>query len=617
MFRIFKAELKKIFLKPSIYVVTGLIILMIALSSFLYNPIPKSTFLVDTSNVNQLANVNSVSAIYDNFVSTDLNVSYRAETAQQLLQGAKSYIEFYKTNQNSHERILSLANTLEEKLIAYQTAFASYKVAYDSNDAQDIASTQAVLDKARNTFFEAHENFYDTYINVVQNENTTVLVTPALHMQMKNHYSKYEQSYYKNNTELAYYENNLNYLTKLFPSSTNAEFLNTLKSYVNQILPFEIDLTTNYYNIESLEGYITTALERLGNDGKDGNEMTGIFKQIYEFKEANSSASANKDSTNIEEMTRLVTNYHLTAGYANNYVTNAIKINGLEKLGSTIVQSYIPFEKSNLYQMKENLVKIKYLCDTATFEYQYADVLSISQPSNEDINAFDFSYFAIRLSSLFIIVYIVVLAAGTIAGEQSAGTMKLIAIRPYSRNKLLSGKILSVITIGAILLAVCSAATLVIGGISYGFQSAAMLSVINATAVCVAPVWLYYLLAIACTFMEILFYAMLAMFISTLFKSNVGAVIVSVLILFVSLILNVVAINVPILRFLPFTNLNLFKYFGGSFVATNSAQSVLQGILTPSVYVGADAILTSIIYAASVVVLIIASYLKFKNQDIK
>ena len=38
MFRLYKAELKKIFLKPSIFVVTGLLILMLALSTFLYNP---------------------------------------------------------------------------------------------------------------------------------------------------------------------------------------------------------------------------------------------------------------------------------------------------------------------------------------------------------------------------------------------------------------------------------------------------------------------------------------------------------------------------------------------------------------------------------------------------
>ena len=208
-------------------------------------------------------------------------------------------------------------------------------------------------------------------------------------------------------------------------------------------------------------------------------------------------------------------------------------------------------------------------------------------------------------------------AAGTVAGEQSAGTMKLLAIRPFSRNKLLASKMLAVFAVGAILLLVSSLATLVVGGISYGFASASMLVILDSTlSLPMAPFWVY-VLAFLTMLLEILFYASLSIFISTVFKSNIGAVTVSILLFFVSLVLNIVAVNVPILRFLPFTNVNLFKYFGASFISTNSAQSVLQGILTPSVFVGAHLDFSYFYLMITIAILQFASFLKFKKQDIK
>ena len=218
---------------------------------------------------------------------------------------------------------------------------------------------------------------------------------------------------------------------------------------------------------------------------------------------------------------------------------------------------------------------------------------------------------------MFIIIYIVVLAAGTIAGEQSAGTMKLLAIRPFNRKKLLYGKMLAIFCVGLILLTVSSIATIVIGGINYGLGSATMLVIADATVAVPMSAFGVYIIAFMTMLIEIIFYATISIFISTVFKSNIGAVTVSILILFVSLVLNIIAINVPILRFLPFTNVNLFKYFGASFLSSNSAQNVLQGILTPSVFVGASFWFSFIYIAITIAVLNVASYFKFKNQDIK
>lgn len=610
MFRLFKAELKKIFLKPSIFVVTGLIILMLAISTFLYNPQAKSDFVVNYNSFNTTISndCDTVSEVYENFTSNNFK-TYSIQQINQLLTNAENYINYYVENNDNLSLIKSKYQNVYISCKAYQTAFAAYKNDKENNRDLTLATTN--LDNARNKFFSEFESFYDLYKQIVNNEQTTVLVTETLDKIIYSFYCKFDETNYtRYEASLEYFANNESYLNKLFPSTEGAYFLDTLNGYVDQLISFEVDADI----FDNLKSYLASAKEWLGNDGKNGEEMSGIYKEIYDFYDR---YKASDNPAYTKDIITMVTNYNIVANYASNIVTKSIQVNGLQKLGATNIQQYAPFKNSNFYQMKEKLTKTIYLFDNHQFEYEYADVFSINQPSNTDINGFDYSYFAVRLCTLFIIVYIVVLAAGTIAGEQSAGTMKLLAIRPFNRNKLLAGKLLAILAIGGILLSVSSVATLVIGGINYGFASAPILMVFNATKASVISPVLLYLYALLTMFLEISFYALLSTFISTVFKSNIGAVTISILLFFASLVLNVIAVNVPVLRFLPFTNINLFKYFGASFVSTNSAQNVLQGILTPTVFVGADFWLSFAFTTISIALLCVVSFVKFKKQDIK
>ena len=268
--------------------------------------------------------------------------------------------------------------------------------------------------------------------------------------------------------------------------------------------------------------------------------------------------------------------------------------------------------------MQEILTKNQYLFDTETYDYDYAEPFSIVQPSNKEINGYDYSYFALRLCAFFITVYVVVLAAGTIAGEQSAGTLKLLAIRPYGRNKLLSSKIWATLSAGAILLFVSSIASMVIGGVTYGLGSASVLVIFNAQSVSVIHPMILYVISVLLMFVEISFYGALSVFISTVFKSNIAAVSISTLIFFLSLVINVVATHLPLLGIIPFVNVNFFKYFGSSFVAgMKNSQNTLQKILTPTVFSGSTFITSLILYLLTTVVVVIVTHIIFKKRDIR
>lgn len=592
MFRLFKAELKKLFLKPSIFVVTGLIILLLALSSFFYSPNTKNDFNVIYSGDSG----KSVGAIFNQFDTGTL--PYDKATLSTKLNSAENYIDFYATDYDSIASINARVELIKSNYDSYVSKYHTYLNSLE-NGHSSLASDKTNLESARVNFKSALTTFDNYFNDQISSEFITVLSTKDTNLSINSLIDKCLNYYntYSNLDEIARDGAVLKQLE-------DNNFYNKLKNEVAKLLPFNVDKSI----LDGLRTYITTAKDRLGN------ETVGYYSVIYDYNDEKSGSS---DIADIKQMKRYVSEYNLTANYAYNIVIDSIKINGLQKYGAFNINQFSSFEKSNLYQMQEKLIKTKYMFDTDTFEYDYADVFSISQPSNNEINGFDYSYFALRLCALFITIYVVVIAASTIAGELSAGTLNLLAIRPYKRGKILTGKILATLAIGAILLAVCSVATLVIGGISYGFAGGNILLVFNSTsAAAISPVVLY-LIAIVTMFIEISFYALLSVFISTVFKSNIGAVAVSILIFFLSLIFNIVAVNAPILSFLPFTNINLFKYLGGAFIGNNSATSVLQGILTPTVFAGASFWLSFAILIITEVALCYVTYLLFSRRDIK
>ena len=192
MFRLFRAELKKIFLKPSIFVVTGLIILMLALSTFLYKPQSRSNFVVDYNSFNtQISNqCDTVKEVYDNF-NNGFN-TYSKQYNEQILDNAESYINYYLNNSDNLSLIQSKYQTVYNNCNDYISKFYEYANAVENE--LDTVSTQSAMDNARNKFFTSFESFYDFYKHVINNEQTTVLVTETLDKTMYNFYTKFEKA---------------------------------------------------------------------------------------------------------------------------------------------------------------------------------------------------------------------------------------------------------------------------------------------------------------------------------------------------------------------------------------------------------------------------------------
>lgn len=589
MFRLFKAELKKIFMKPSIFVVTGLIITMLALSFFVFKPAEKTDYL-DT-----YASAPSGSQSFDNWYASVFNTAPSEELknaeAINYLNKAEESIDFYLDFDAEADGIVKI----KELWQSLQNSFDNFKAA--SSSQRTDADREALISKInsfKSTFESMLNNSSKIYFLIktagYENISNYLFQLTNIYAQMISNPSRYNTKDLKNE----YIEKEFSNTGIFSTSKKTGLMLNEL----NNIVQFE----PNKNDIATLKTYISTAKTRL-------IEQRDVIETYYQEN------SETGRSQQISKLRVYIADYKLTAKYAYDIVNAGTIIYGIPSYMQTSLPAYKNFQNTNFDKIKTTFSQTKYLFDNEDYQYNYATPYSLSAPSNESINGFDYSYFALRLCTLFITVYLVVLAAGTIAGEQNAGTLKLLAIRPFSRAKLLTGKSLAIFAIGGILLAVSSISSLVIGGVTYGLASANIMTVFNGTTTIVISPILLYLIAFFAMYIEIVFYASLSIFISTAFKSNVGAVSISTLAFFLSTILNGVLTNVPAMGFLPFTNISFFKYFSSAFMA--SSGDFLMMILSPGVFIGATFWSSLIIYLITVSVLIYIPYFIFRNRDLK
>lgn len=601
MFRLFKAELKKIFLKPSIFVVTGLLIFMLAASTFMYKPATRNNDIVSYSGESG----QTVSWYYSKFTNGGSSQSEQSKTYfdSELVSVEENVINFYESPNNSVEKINNAWLAVKQKYASVTTednlSAYNFMGAYSLWSSQKGTSSEEAAFNNLVTVAESYlttlKQFKTTYHDAINTEIPTILSTTDV-TSFIDMYVTQINGYFSNNDDDKY-----GYILKHI-NNLNSKI--SIDNQLSTIMAFEP--TTEL--IASLDdNYVKEAKKRCNSGDND----------LIDQMDAYVSGQGVSSSTDLSTIKSLVTQYKNTIENACNIIRYSVKVSAMQKYTAIDITKYSGFEKYNYYEYKEKLSKMQYLFSTNTYDYEYADPFSIVQPSNQEPNAYDFSYYALRFCSFFIIVYIVVLAAGTIAGEQSAGTLKLLAIRPYSRRKLLTAKILSILAIAGILLFVSSVASLVVGGVYFGLSSAPILATFNATTTFVISPVLLYLIAFLTMFIEISFYALLSVFISTVFKSSTGSISVSTLIFFVSLILNVVATNVPALSFIPFTNVSWFKYFGSAFLSNANGYAFDQSVLTPTVFAGSSFWFSFGITTVCTAIIVYVTYLLFKRRDIK
>jgi ABC-2 type transport system permease protein len=208
------------------------------------------------------------------------------------------------------------------------------------------------------------------------------------------------------------------------------------------------------------------------------------------------------------------------------------------------------------------------------------------------------------------------LGAGMIAKEQSEGTIKLLAIRPYKRWKIILAKTFATLFFGLVFVLISAIVAFITGIIAYGISFPTMLVVFNANAVFTLPIWVVFLIYLASLLIKIWIYALLAIAISTIFNSYIASVCVAVGIYLANIVVTFVSKGATWLKYNIFSHIDLFKYFGGSFSTSfNSAQN-LTSLFTSPVFQGTNFIVSIMVVVSMTIVLNIAIISVFNKKDI-
>ena len=583
IFRLFRGELRKIFLKPGIFIMAGLLILVLAISPKFFTPNNKT----DISS--HKFSGNTVSEVFLDFREKELTE-----------QGPKFVYADLEENAATINELLTLAKSpkseLQSAFFETQNARESFSGKIQVHDVSDSdlpelkAAVQKIYDYAVQT--------KTLFLDYLKRDLPLILVTEE------------EES------NITFALNNL--ITKLdlyVGKDKSIDDYKDLETYIetNEIITV---LKKNIGTIDDLK-YKKQTLQDLYDDyySTTSVTLTTLYNQMTEMVATSGSSSDAKD------IVKLTNHAYKYLGVADN-ATNILKYGVMNAISQTVSDKTLSsyqgeiFENFNSYKVEESLSKYTYLYDNNKSDKDFANVLAFNQGSNTKTNAYDYMYFVMEIMSFVIIAYCVVLGANMIASEQSSGTMKMIAIRPYKRWKIMFSKILATLFFAFIFMTVTAVVSLITGLIIYNLDSLPILAVFNAKYVFPIAAPLMYLIYFGCVFIKIWLFVMIAFAISTIFKNGIISTTISILLYFVTMIVTFVASGANWIKYIITANFDLFKYFGGSFLINPANNTALTNLFISPVFTDTNVLFGGIIVGVLMLGLHLLTYLFFTKRDI-
>ncbi len=579
--KITRGELDKIFVRPAIFIMTGFFVLAIVASVLMFNPSPRN-------DLYQLANIegNTVIEVYTNFNNNQNKLVYDQE-----LKNNYDTINFYLGNDNNEvtkETLVNSITSIQESYNKYNNLVSNY-----------VEGSMAEIIEAENTLQNSILNLIDEYSKINSNF-LTLLVTEKSNDKMINSLNQF-----KNEFMISEGTQDIEHHKRILNSIKSNNYISNIDEIISNITSVSISKEL----LEKIQSnYLDVAQIRI-NDIY--NDIISLYNKAIADEELNTSDNY------INEIKTYANNYKLTINQTTSILNDNLLLEIFDGMSTSKVRQFIyeDLNTFNRYQVKENLTKNEYLFDNQKFSYEYANVFQSNVNSNDKTNAFDFMYYALEFLSFVIIIFCVIIGSGMIAGETSGGTMKMLAIRPYKRSKIITGKLFATFLLGVIFLIIGTLTTFIIGARLYGLNSLPILLIFNAETVSTISAGSLFAIFLALLLVRIIVYTILAVFISTAFKSNVAAVIISVIIyVFVALFGNLFGESV-IYGYLPFANVDLFRYLGGEFVT--SGGSVLGLDFSCPIQPDSNFYIRLIIVAVFVAILLALTYIIFKKRDIE
>ena len=207
---------------------------------------------------------------------------------------------------------------------------------------------------------------------------------------------------------------------------------------------------------------------------------------------------------------------------------------------------------------------------------------------------------------LFIIVMVIMIAGTIVSEEFNKGTIKLLLVKPYSRNKILFAKFITMLIMIVFSFVSVIAMELVIGGITFGFDSLSIPVVeynfTNNTLV-EMNIFSYLGIEILTNLPIVILLATLAFALSTIFTNSAVAIALPLLGFMGAQVINMLAIqyNVNFMKFFVTLNWDFSAYLFGNL-------PMMEGLTA-----GFSAVICIVYF----LIMIIPTFIIFKKKNIK
>ena len=586
MFKLNRAELKKIFLRPAVYLMLFVLALALVVSTFLYTPETKLNPTTSFGGTNQT--VAMAFSAFNTSSSLDGKTSL-----DESLEDAKAYLENFSGQE-------SLKGAIQDKLSAIE-----HSLTYNNGDSEQTFAS-ALWDYSA---LQTNEN-RNILLEEIQEIST---LSEEVYDICKNQISPQTIDFYISAENLAVIQD---YAKNLYLAIPGVDNLNEFGK--EALVEFADNIKINYLPTEALS--VINQAESIDFSEEKVAEITakyftpvaysssGVLKEIYGEMQAFVSANADEDSADkLKEFNALATKYKLATENSVGLISSSMVLAKAGDYSDAQLKNFIGFESFNAYLLTEKITAGQFVLDNQLFEPNYLSMLGFNTISGYEPSAFDFAVYAMQIVSVILTVFAIFFMASSMAGDFQNGTMKMIASRPISRAKIVAGKTLASINFTFIFALFAFVASLAIGYALFGFGEGQVLAVFNATTAFLVHPAVLIAIYFVTMMLGIIFFICLASFFAVIFRSSILSMFLTFIVFVASVVLSAMSIGATWFMYTPFAYLNLFGYLGGTGAG---------GFLSFAVPLCANAFIAIGVLFGMIILIDILTKLIFKARDI-
>ena len=410
MFNVTKTEFKKMVSRPGIYILSVLLAIILVVGIFIYKPNNyklSSATLVGKNYQEKLAYFNngdkkkiddSISKVTNSFTLYNSASSYKSKINNQTRALNESYAEFKKSRIIGDD--FDYRNTLRIEVLSNLETL-NLTITEGINNAQNGAYTILSTDVNYKDYEKSYDILKEYFSIDITSDETLNKIISVYDKEKMEFYSSINNFYYPKIDE------------------------NTINTFTQNKTGTNLNIVLNRLNLIDAE----------------------ISKLTNEINSNTSGLSADQQNEKLKE---LANKYIWTGEAYTKYAKYTLISSAFDAVNNIDETKLLYLDDQDEYNTNTNLIKYKYLFENNKYESSYANPLTIGTSSNQNTNAYDYSYFAMKLFGIIIIIYAIIHACATISGEIKDGSLRYFAMRPVKRSELLFGKFLATVLMSLI-----------------------------------------------------------------------------------------------------------------------------------------------------------------------